>query len=142
MKHTAKKKAISGIFLLLWLGFIWGNSLLPGTDSAAVSGFVGELLSLVFGPWVLEATYLLRKLAHFTEFALLDGLLAWNGKLWQKPGAALPALAGLLAAMTDESIQLLSPGRASMVTDVWIDFAGVVTGITIYRLLSRRKITR
>ena len=44
--------------------------------------------------------------------------------------------------MTDESIQLLSPGRASMVTDVWIDFAGVVTGITIYRLLSRRKITR
>ena len=63
MKHTAKKKAISGIFLLLWLGFIWGNSLLPGTDSAAVSGFVGELLSLVFGPWVLEATYLLRKLA-------------------------------------------------------------------------------
>lgn len=137
-----KEKAISGIFLLLWLGFIWGNSLLPGTDSAAVSGFVGELLSLVFGPWVLEATYLLRKLAHFTEFALLGGLLAWNGKLWQKPGAALPALAGLLAAMTDESIQLLSPGRASMVTDVWIDFAGVVTGITIYRLLSRRKITR
>ena len=54
----------------------------------------------------------------------------------------IEALAGLLAAMTDESIQLLSPGRASMVTDVWIDFAGVVTGITIYRLLSRRKITR
>ena len=57
-------------------------------------------------------------------------------------GTGHGALAGLLAAMTDESIQLLSPGRASMVTDVWIDFAGVVTGITIYRLLSRRKITR
>ena len=28
----------------------------------------------------------------------------------------------------DETIQLFSPGRSSQVTDVWIDFAGVVTG--------------
>ena len=33
-----------------------------------------------------------------------------------------------LTALTDETIQLFSPGRSSQVTDVWIDFAGVVTG--------------
>ena len=39
-----------------------------------------------------------------------------------------PLLAGLMTALTDETIQLFSPGRSSQVTDVWIDFAGVVTG--------------
>ena len=33
-----------------------------------------------------------------------------------------------LTALTDETIQLFSLGRSSQVTDVWIDFAGVVTG--------------
>ena len=35
---------------------------------------------------------------------------------------------GLMTALTDETIQLFSLGRSSQVTDVWIDFAGVVTG--------------
>ena len=39
-----------------------------------------------------------------------------------------PLLAGLMTALTDETIQLFSLGRSSQVTDVWIDFAGVVTG--------------
>ena len=33
-----------------------------------------------------------------------------------------------LTALTDETIQFFSMGRSSQVTDVWIDFAGVVTG--------------
>jgi len=40
-----------------------------------------------------------------------------------------------LTALTDETIQLFSLGRSSQVTDVWIDFAGVVTGTLLVFLV-------
>ena len=139
MKHkTNRRRLLAGIVAFMWLGFIWGNSMLPGSDSAAVSGFVGELLAKIFGPKVLEAAFFLRKLAHFTEFSILGGVLAWNAGLWPV-SSSVPVLTGLLAAMADETIQLFSPGPASMVQDVWIDFAGVLAGLLLFRLVARRR---
>ena len=139
MKHkTNRRRLLAGIVAFMWLGFIWGNSMLPGADSAAVSGFLGELLAKMFGPKVLEAAFFLRKLAHFTEFPILGGVLAWNAGLWPV-SSSVPVLTGLLAAMADETIQLFSPGRASMVQDVWIDFAGVLAGLLLFRLVARRR---
>ena len=139
MKHkTNRRRLLAGIVAFMWLGFIWGNSMLPGSDSAAVSGFVGELLAKIFGPKVLEAAFFLRKLAHFTEFSILGGVLAWNAGLWPV-SSSVPVLTGLLAAMADETIQLFSPGRASMVQDVWIDFAAVLAGLLLFRLEARRR---
>ena len=139
MKHkTNRRRLLAGIVAFMWLGFIWGNSMLPGSDSAAVSGFVGELLAKIFGPKVLEAAFFLRKLAHSTEFSILGGVLAWNAGLWPV-SSSVPVLTGLLAAMADETIQLFSPGRASMVQDVWIDFAGVLAGLLLFRLVARRR---
>ncbi len=43
----------------------------------------------------------------------------------------VPMLAGVLTALTDETIQLFSEGRSSQVTDVWLDSAGVLVGILI-----------
>ena len=40
-----------------------------------------------------------------------------------------PVLGGLLTALTDETIQLFVPGRSGQVTDIWIDFSGVMTGL-------------
>ena len=139
MKHkTNRRRLLAGIVAFMWLGFIWGNSMLPGADSAAVSGFLGELLAKMFGPKVLEAAFFLRILAHFTEFSILGGVLAWNAGLWPV-SSSVPVLTGLLAAMADETIQLFSPGRASMVQDVWIDFAGVLAGLLLFRLVARRR---
>lgn len=139
MKHkTNRRRLLAGIVAFMWLGFIWGNSMLPGADSAAVSGFLGELLAKMLGPKVLEAAFFLRKLAHFTEFSILGGVLAWNAGLWPV-SSSVPVLTGLLAAMADETIQLFSPGRASMVQDVWIDFAGVLAGLLLFRLVARRR---
>ena len=44
MMETQNKpsETLAGIVAFMWLGFIWGNSMLPGSDSAAVSGFVGS----------------------------------------------------------------------------------------------------
>ena len=46
-----------------------------------------------------------------------------------------PAFAGLLTALTDETLQLFSPGRSAHVTDVWIDFAGCVSGVMLILIL-------
>ncbi len=81
MKHkTNRRRLLAGIVAFMWLGFIWGNSMLPGSDSAAVSGFVGELLARYSALRYWAAFF--EKLAHFTEFSILGGVLAWNAGLW------------------------------------------------------------
>ena len=76
---------------------------------------------------------MLRKLAHFGEFALLGlelaGLFFLNrGRSFKS--VCLSALCALAAASADETIQLFS-GRAAMLKDVLLDFSGALTGILI-----------
>ena len=54
-----------------------------------------------------------------------------GGALAVELAASYPAamLGGVLTALTDETIQIFSPGRSSQVTDVWLDSAGVLAGI-------------
>lgn len=146
MEHTKTKQRIllllTGLAAVACVAFIWGNSLLPATQSAQASRSVldvlNPLLELLHIP-TANAHHLIRKMAHMSEFALL-GLL-WTALLLQIKqihlSAAL-ALAGcfaLLVALTDETIQLFSPGRGSQVTDVWIDFAGACLGILLAWIL-------
>ena len=115
------------------LAFIWGNSLLPGEVSAALSNWLGGLLG-VGGEGAPQGTGLLRKLAHFSEFACLGYLLARLASLKGERGFHLAApamLGGLLAALVDESIQLITPDRGPSLVDVWIDTSGVVIGIAM-----------
>lgn len=64
--------------ILAALAFIWGNSLDSAVESAAKSGRVGELLrpllELVVGQGGVT-DHLIRKLAHFAEYAVLGALL-------------------------------------------------------------------
>ena len=112
------------------LAFIWGNSLLPGEISGALSDWLASLLG---GGQAPEAgTGLLRKLAHFSEFACLGFLLARLAYLKQERGRHLISLAllgGMTAACIDETIQILTPDRGPSLVDVWIDTGGVVSGI-------------
>ena len=115
------------VLIALNLAFIWGNSLLPGELSGALSDWLGRLLGMG-GDMPQEGTGLLRKLAHFTEFACLGFLLTWLAKLKGERGFHLVALAllgGLLTACIDESIQLITPDRGSSLVDVSIDTSGV-----------------
>ena len=110
--------------------FIWGNSLFPASVSAAISGWLHGVLtdSHTGGDGVL------RKIAHFTEFAFLGGLLfPLFVKQQEGKGTAffLSFACGLLTAITDELLQHFSPGRSPQVLDVCIDTAGVLTGICI-----------
>ena len=141
MKRTKLRLALCGAFLAAVLTFIWGNSLLPGKDSGELSGFVGTVLQAILPFLDLQSEqgmHILRKLAHFSEFAALGLGFTWLwGMLCEKklPSLALPLLCGFCAAAIDETIQIFSPDRGPSVKDVLIDTAGVVTGIVFLSLV-------
>ena len=78
---TEKKKKICWLLIGLNLAFIWGNSLVNGTDSGQLSGGIMAWMNsfLGLGEAGTQTLHLLiRKAAHFTEFASLGILLAWG----------------------------------------------------------------
>ena len=132
------------VLLSCCLIFIWGNSLLPGEISGAISDFVKNILAAIFEqgkPEPENSGFLLRKLAHFSEYAVLGWLL--TGSLYRAKSFLLlkPLAAGLFLALCDETLQLFVAGRGSQVQDIWIDLAGVTAGTLIlwlyYRLRKR-----
>ena len=132
MKRTDKRIRLCVTLLICNLIFIWGNSLLPGEISGAFSDWVKSVLARIFsaGPDDSSGGGLLRKVAHFTEFAALGMLLAWLHGMLQK-GKLQPFFWGVAAASVDETIQRFVPDRGPAVKDVCIDSAGVLTGIIL-----------
>ena len=132
MIRTEKRWRICTALLIANLVFIWGNSLLPGEISGALSDWLKEIVAGFF-PGDGEGAPgggLLRKLAHFTEFACLGMCLAWRmGMLQKHPGFAL--LFGAGAACVDETIQRFVPDRGPSIIDVGIDTCGVTVGMTL-----------
>lgn len=141
---TKSRQTILTGLILLTLCFIWGNSMMPGSVSGAISDWVGDLLSAIFGGPIRTDTGhgVLRKLAHGTEYLALGAelCLLLRGIL-QKP-LSLLALGGVSAALIDETIQLFVEGRCGAIRDVWIDLGGFCVGCLLCAgilALKRRK---
>lgn len=141
-----KRKALCCVLIALNLALIWGNSTLPGGASMELSDGFLALLGQGLPALAVIGSMLIRKLAHFLEFACLGLLLGclFHGETeWGFRGFAAPALPGTLAACVDETIQRFVPGRESSLIDVWIDIFGVCAGILLlrlgYRCIRRRK---
>ncbi len=143
---TARRRkwnVVLALLLVLTLAFIWGNSLLDKEQSAEASGELMGFFGKLFEALGLdtEDDHWLRETAHFGEFGLLGCELCLLFFLNAGKGlqaAANAAFAGLLAGLTDESLQYLT-NRAPEVCDVSMDFAGVLVGILMIWLLYRRK---
>ena len=135
MIRTSRRIRLCTALLICLLVFIWGNSLMPGTVSQAISNFVQQLLSgkTIRPEEVPEGSGILRKLAHFTEFAALGMLLCWLAGMLRR-GWKPALLSGAAVACIDETIQAFVPGRAPRLLDVCIDSLGVVTGIVLILL--------
>lgn len=135
MIRTSRRIRLCTALLICLLVFIWGNSLMPGTVSQAISNFVQQLLSgkTIRPEEVPEGSGILRKLAHFTEFAALGMLLCWLAGMLRR-GWKSALLSGAAVACIDETIQAFVPGRAPRLLDVCIDSLGVVTGIVLILL--------
>lgn len=150
--NSSRKYIISTLAIMV---FIFIQSSLGGEESGAQSGFIMEFLSRFFGGTPSEDFHFwIRKIAHFTEYALLGtslALLIWSpsgdaGKTnapLPTPRYALIAWAiGAVYAVTDELHQALVPERSCEVRDMIIDAAGVLFGVLITAIIlyySRKK---
>ena len=131
MIRTDRRLRLCAALLVMNICFIWGNSLLPGEVSGAFSDWVKKLLANLFiGENSGSSGGLLRKVAHFTEFAMLGMLFSWLFGMLQKK-KFWPFLCGFLTACTDETIQRFVPDRGPSVWDVLLDTSGVLVGMLV-----------
>ena len=109
-------------------------------ESLAVLAWLTPVLKAMGIENVEAAHGVLRKMAHFAEFGALGlfvcGFTVNLGRLRGQRLVSLPLLAVLSVAVVDEFIQLLT-GRAAMVQDVVLDFAGGFTGLWLVTLWCR-----
>lgn len=134
MIRTKRRWRLCIGLLCVNLAFIWGNSLLSASASRAFSEWVFRLLTGgapdLSQPGTLSGSGLLRKIAHFSEFCSLGMLLGWLFSMGRKH-MGLAFLPGLGAALIDEGLQFLAPGRGPGLRDVCIDASGVAAGILL-----------
>ena len=124
--------------LIACIVFIFSNSMQIGDVSETASGRVLLLMKKVFTRLGMPGAanhltdHIVRKLAHFCEYMLEGFLLMLCMRVYTRQyiwHISVPMLGGVLTALTDETIQIFSPGRSSQVTDVWLDSVGVLAGI-------------
>ena len=148
IKEKAMSRSKKTIYILaavcaVNLAFIWGHSLFSGEASNAESSrilrFILSLFRVDATPELFSLLHkILRKCAHFTEFACLGALSAaityyFTGRDISRAWTAvsLPMLFCLLAAATDETIQIYT-GRTNSVFDILLDFCGSLVAIAIF----------
>lgn len=136
-RYSNNFKITMTVLSVFFVCFIWGNSLLPGTESGNLSGnvlnFVNSFLKNV-GINKEVSHYMIRKTAHFTEHmcfgaCLLVTLRAYTQEVLKYISNIL--FIGLLVPVIDEFIQLFIDGRGGEIKDVIIDFSGLLVGIII-----------
>ena len=129
------KRKYLWLIVALYVLFICSNSLQSGEVSGGISEQVTRIIVSLLGHVGIMvrnfdlAHLIVRKLAHFSEFALLGILVCFANRKQPLFSNDLYALAlFLLVPLLDEGIQLFVPGRAGVMTDVLIDTSGYLTG--------------
>ena len=131
------KRMLALLASVLWIWFIFSRSAKPASESGAEST-VFLLFLQRFLPGLTH--FLVRKLAHFTEYFILGGLLFLDWRLLGSDGFLLPSGFGAAVACVDELvIQARTPGRSGELRDILIDMLGVVLAVGIGQLQHSRK---
>ena len=166
------RRLILPTLLILQMCFIFIMSSFGHTSSDAQSNLFVDFIAQNF-PHVRHGLennlislntliFLVRKTAHFTEYAILGGLFFLNLRNWLKSNAtlvkiskpqttkplakkvsldplkhplAMSILLSLLYACTDEIHQIFVPGRSAQFRDVLIDTLGASFGVIITYLI-------
>lgn len=144
------RKRISILYLLLTIiltAFIFSNSCRTAAVSSEQSG---RIVDFIAGFCYIDKgtlTVIVRKLAHFFEFflqALSASLFVISIKGFPKHIIYI-LFGGLFTACCDEFLQLFFDGRGAMVSDIFIDFSGTLTGIllctAIYFIIQKKNRT-
>lgn len=132
--------------VVLFICFIWGNSLVAGEGSGslslAVMDWVHGVLRACGLPYEWVTNFAIRKTAHFTEYLVLSliALHAFDPKRDTSGESIIAAFVlVMLVSSIDETIQLFVPGRSGQVTDALIDCSGAAVGILVRTILVRAR---
>lgn len=144
---TDKKRIILNCMICICLCFIWGNSLLSREQSAAISDAVCGMVKTLLGlpledapDAVVSSSFIIRKLAHLSEFCILSILFCARVNV-KKLFTGLSTFSFVLTAAVasiDETIQIFS-NRGAAVRDVLIDCIGAAVGLAVWLAVVRSK---
>ena len=131
LKYRSAVRIVLIVLIVLTIGFIFGQSMLPPEESSAESDAVGEFVGEIIPPETKPGEFVqvnIRKIAHFFEFALFGLELSLYAVIFlREKSFILKTYAfSLFVALVDETIQIFS-GRGPSVFDVWLDFFGFST---------------
>ena len=130
------KKKSCWLLVALMVIFIFSNSAASAGTSNGMSLTVSEWIRPVLNTVGLHPetdflNFVIRKLAHFSEYAWLGCLIAAAYRLqpwsWMKSKAAL--LPFFIIPVLDENLQRFSAGRSCELRDMLIDSAGMAAGM-------------
>ena len=145
------KVRVHFIITLAIMAFIFIQSALPGEISGAESNVLVEFFAKLTGLDAEVLSVVIRKVAHFTEFAVLGLCLTLNVRdFYSAKGISLGRghvwfmswLLGTAYAATDEIHQYFVPDRACQLLDVCIDSAGVAVGAMIAVVVCGSRVRR
>lgn len=119
------------------------NSLSRGVTKIIVET-VGKIIPLdiemsTLNDIVSQFNHFVRKLAHFSSYAILGVLISFalsrNGVIGKRAFIISLAICAIYAA-SDELHQLYVPGRGCQFKDVVIDTVGAIAGTSVYQALN------
>lgn len=131
---------LSILLVFLWMFLIFLMSSFDATESANQSNFIVNIITNIFKIENIEVlSFIIRKLAHFTEYLIL-GFLTINmlNKNDISKKYILSILICLIYATSDEIHQLFVPGRVCQLRDILIDSIGSITGVYLYKLINTK----
>lgn len=127
----SKKKLAACMAVVVAIIFILGNALLDYNASHALSGWFTRAFGLSQGCVEGESDFVLRKIAHVIEYALLGiSVISLSIKInsrFQKSTIGFSFFFVLAVAVLDEHIQSFSD-RSSSTGDIILDFFGALIG--------------
>ena len=137
--------------LIVWTLLIWTQSLLSGNISSGQSSFITMITNDILSFIGVSIDYdllhtLIRKIAHFAEYAVLT--ICWLVFLKDNINNNYKKILFILffvliTAIIDESIQLLHIDRTTSFYDVLIDFCGgllIILVFLIHKVLYNRHV--
>lgn len=137
------KKFINIGLLILWMIIIFVLSNDTGTASSnksdGIASFISDIISFIDTDTLI---FIIRKLAHFTEYIILGILFLNVLKDYNNIDIKLVIITILFCfsyAISDEVHQLFIQSRSGKFTDVLIDTLGSSIGVIIYYLILKRK---
>lgn len=158
MKRIRPISVILTLLVVTLSATIFIMSSQPADESSNTSGTVCRIILRIFDGGfdnlsqaekdtrIDSLQLIVRKAAHFSEYALLAVLTLLASKsfyLKTKTSAIIAVLYPLLFAVSDEVHQYFIPGRCCELRDVCIDLSGAVTGtlltLAVIKLIRNRK---